>query len=64
MLFAGRAKKARGETLFLNLDIEENKQFFTSQLQFLAKIELELGKNQGYVFIDENQRKEDAGLFL
>ena len=30
----------------------------------LTKIELELGRERGYVFIDEIQRKDDAGLFL
>jgi len=55
----------KGErTLFLNLDIEQDKEFFTSQVKLLRKIELELGKNPGFVFIDEIQRKEDAGLFL
>jgi predicted AAA+ superfamily ATPase len=51
-------------TLFLNLDIEQDKEFFTSQSRLLKKIELELGKQKGFVFIDEIQRKEDAGLFL
>jgi predicted AAA+ superfamily ATPase len=55
----------RGEkTLFLNLDIEADKQFFTSQDQLLRKICLEIGPNGGYVFIDEIQRKEDAGAYL
>jgi predicted AAA+ superfamily ATPase len=55
----------KGETtLFLNLDIEQDKQFFSSQSKLIRKIELELGKKQGFVFIDEIQRKEDAGLFL
>jgi len=55
----------RGErTLFLNLDIERDKEFFSSQSRLLKKIELELGKQRGFVFIDEIQRKEDAGLFL
>ncbi len=51
-------------TLFLNLDIEQDKEFFVSQSKLLRKIELEIGKNPGYVFIDEIQRKENAGLFL
>jgi predicted AAA+ superfamily ATPase len=55
----------RGEkTLFLNLDIESDKIFFSSQSRLIQKIELELGKQKGYVFIDEIQRKENAGLFL
>jgi predicted AAA+ superfamily ATPase len=55
----------RGErTLFLNLDIEWDKPHFESQAALLKKIELELGQQHGYVFIDEIQRKDDAGLFL
>ena len=55
----------RGErTLFLNLDIEWDRPHFESQAALLKKIELELGQQHGYVFIDEIQRKDDAGLFL
>ncbi|MCX7988581.1 MAG: ATP-binding protein [Thermodesulfovibrio sp.] len=57
--------KRNGErTLFLNLDIEYDKEHFSSQASLLRRIELEFGKNRGYVFIDEIQRREDAGLFL
>ena len=52
------------KTVFLSLDIESDRQFFTSQDQLLRKIALEIGESEGYVFIDEIQRKEDAGLFL
>jgi predicted AAA+ superfamily ATPase len=51
-------------TLFLNLDIEWDRPHFESQAALIKKIELELGEEQGYVFIDEIQRKDDAGLFL
>jgi len=51
------------KVLYLNLDIEMDKQFFGTQLDLIKKIELEIGK-QGYVFIDEIQRKNDAGVFL
>jgi predicted AAA+ superfamily ATPase len=55
----------RGErTLFLNLDIEWDRPHFESQAALLRKVELELGQQHGYVFIDEIQRKDDAGLFL
>jgi predicted AAA+ superfamily ATPase len=55
----------RGErTLFLNLDIEWDRPHFESQAALLKKIDLELGQQHGYVFIDEIQRKDDAGLFL
>jgi len=52
------------KTLFLNLDIESDKEYFVSQAKLLKKIEMELGKKHGFVFIDEIQRKADAGVFL
>ena len=65
MLLLKKYLEKRGErTLFLNLDIEQDKEFFTSQAKLISKIELELGKKRGFIFIDEIQRKEDAGLFL
>jgi predicted AAA+ superfamily ATPase len=55
----------KGEkTLFLNLDYENDKKFFNSQEDFIKKLDLELGGKKGFVFIDEIQRKENAGLFL
>ncbi len=51
-------------TASFNLDIESERQFFDSQENLLRKISLELGSDGGCVFIDEIQRKEDAGLFL
>ncbi len=55
----------KGEpTLFMSLDFESDQPFFMSQSSLLRKIELELGRKKGFVFIDEIQRKEDAGLFL
>lgn len=55
----------RGEpTLFLNLDIEWDRPHVASQAALVSKIELEMGRKPGYVFIDEIQRKDDAGLFL
>ncbi len=54
----------KGEkVVFLNLDFEPDKVHFESQQSLLNKIKLEIG-NSGYVFIDEIQRKENAGLFL
>ncbi|MDI6801117.1 MAG: ATP-binding protein [Thermodesulfovibrionales bacterium] len=65
MLLLQEELKRKGQrTLFLNLDIEEDRQFFVSQSKLLSKIRLEIGKNKGYIFIDEIQRKRDAGLFL
>jgi predicted AAA+ superfamily ATPase len=56
---------SKGErTLFLSLDFESDQPFFASQSSLLSKIQLEMGKKNGTVFIDEIQRKENAGLFL
>lgn len=52
------------KTVTFNLDIEADRKFFASQDVLLRKIALELGAGGGFVFIDEIQRKEDAGLFL
>lgn len=56
-------KKAQ-KTIFLSLDIEADKEFFTTQAKLIQKINLEIGKDRGFVFIDEIQRKENAGIFL
>lgn len=56
--------RAKEKTLFLSLDIEADRQFFASQEVLLRKIRLEIGSERGYVFLDEIQRKEDAGIFL
>jgi uncharacterized protein len=52
------------KTLWLNLDFEDDFHHVSSQGALLQKIHLELGKDGGVVFIDEIQRKENAGLFL
>ena len=57
--------KAKGrKTLWLNLDFEDDARHLSSQGALLQKIRLELGSGDGVVFIDEIQRKQDAGLFL
>ncbi len=60
----GELDRKGEKTLFLSLDFERDREFFASQQKLLKKIELEIGIQKGYVFIDEIQRKEDAGLFL
>ena len=52
------------KTLYLNLDFEPDFRYFESQDLLIQKINLEFGKDYGYVFIDEIQRKNNAGLFL
>ena len=63
-LLKKRLDESGKRTLFLSLDFEADKKYFTSQNELLAKLKLEFGNDRGYVFIDEIQRKEDAGLFL
>lgn len=57
-------EKKGEKTVFFNLDIEQDRQFFVSQESLITQIKLRLGNNPGFVFIDEIQRKENAGLFL
>lgn len=57
-------KKKDEKTLFLSLDFEADMPHFISQNALLDRIWLEFGKKKGYVFIDEIQRKENAGIFL
>lgn len=56
-------KQSGKKTVFLNLDIETDTVHFRSQEGLLQKIRLEIG-DSGFVFIDEIQRKENAGIFL
>lgn len=63
LLLKESLEKKKKKTVFFNLDIESDKQFFISQEMLLRKIRLEIGSS-GYVFIDEIQRKENAGTFL
>ncbi len=64
MLLKEYLEKKGERTLFLNLDFEQDKPFFESQSSLINRIKLEFGSKKGYVFIDEIQRKENAGLFL
>ncbi len=56
-------KKKGEKTVFLDLDRDLDRPFFDSQNHLIQKIKYEIGE-EGYVFIDEIQRKENAGLFL
>lgn len=64
LLLKDYLERKEERTVFLNLDIESDKQFFTSQANLIRKIRLEVGEKKGFVFIDEIQRKENAGIFL
>lgn len=52
------------KTIFLNLDYDHDMVFFKSQDELVSRLKLEFGTDKGFVFIDEIQRKENAGLFL
>lgn len=57
-------EEKNNKVLFLNLDITEDKKYLATQEKLINKIKLEFGNDPGFVFIDEVQRKENAGLFL
>jgi len=57
-------EKRGDKCVYLNLDIESDKRYFESQEALLNKISLEVGTNKAFIFLDEIQRKENAGLFL
>lgn len=55
----------RGErSVYLSLDFENDRKYFDSQSNLINKLKLEFGGEHGYVFLDEIQRKTDAGIFL
>lgn len=64
MFLQNHLEEAGHKTMFFNLDVEIDMAFFESQQKLLRKIQLGLGNEGGFVFIDEIQRKENAGLFL
>lgn len=49
---------------FFNLDIDADAVLFTSQQRFVEHLDAVAGKDKAFVFIDEVQRIENAGLFL
>lgn len=51
-------------TLFLSLDHELDRKFFTSQLALIQRLQSEFGPRPGTILIDEFQMKENAGIFL
>ncbi len=63
-LLENQLRQEGKKTLFLNLDIQSHLPFFASQETLLQKIELEIGRSKGFVFIDEIQRVPNAGIFL
>lgn len=63
-LIESRLQKMNVPTFFLNLDIERHKSFFISQDALVQRLMLDFPDRNCVVFIDEFQRKENAGLFL
>lgn len=63
MLLEGLRKKNE-MVLFLSLDFESDVPFFSTQQALINRINLEFGGRFGFVFLDEIQRKENAGLYL
>ncbi|MEZ5039061.1 MAG: ATP-binding protein [Saprospiraceae bacterium] len=57
-------EKEGRKALFFNLDIDTDAQYFSSQHRLLERIEAEVGKEPAYIFIDEVQRIENAGLYF
>jgi predicted AAA+ superfamily ATPase len=51
-------------TLFLHLDNESDALFFNSQTRVIELIRETFGIRKGFIFIDEIQLKENAGVFM
>lgn len=65
MEFIKKELETEGQkTLSLNMDITKDKPLFESHETLTEAVKLRIGKGIGYVFLDEIQRKENAGLFL
>ncbi len=54
----------RKNTIFFNFDFDGDKKFLQTQEALVNKLKFEFGNEKAYVFIDEIQRRENAGLFL
>ncbi|MBI4359581.1 MAG: ATP-binding protein [Candidatus Jacksonbacteria bacterium] len=52
------------KTIYLSLDNFEERRYFTTQNALVKTLEISFSKSFVYVFIDEIQRLENAGLFL
>ena len=57
-------KQKGAKVLTLNLDIEDDFTQVATQAQLLNRLHLEFANEKGYIFIDEVQRKENAGRFF
>lgn len=59
-----RLLKENKNVIWFNLDLEKDWKYVETQERLLQKIKLEYPEGHIYVFIDEIQRKANAGLFL
>lgn len=57
-------EKKGAKTLHLDIDRDDHRIYFNSQTDLVNYLNLFFGLHKGYVFIDEIQRLENAGLFL
>jgi predicted AAA+ superfamily ATPase len=64
LLLKEELDRKKEPSVLLNMDVEWDRPHLASQAALIRKLELEFGKRRGFVFIDEIQRKEDAGRFL
>lgn len=51
-------------TMFFNMDVEADRRIMETQERLIQAIRAAVGRERGYVFLDEIQRKESAGVFL
>ncbi|EKE14756.1 MAG: hypothetical protein ACD_12C00312G0013 [uncultured bacterium] len=56
--------KQGAKTLHLNIDQDDHRVYFNSQTDLVNYLKLYFGAEKGYLFIDEIQRLDNAGLFL
>ncbi len=61
---ANRLKQQNKKVAIFNLDIEDDFSFFTSQSKLINHLKLKFADEYAYIFVDEVQRKEDAGRFF
>lgn len=61
---ASESEKEGKKSVYFNLDVIEDKQYFKSQNFLLEKVVNTVGRRPAIVFIDEIQRLTNAGLFL
>jgi len=59
-----KLEESNKPSVFLNLDVIEDRHFFETQHTLLDLIEKKAGKKRVYIFIDEISRLENAGMFL